>query len=49
MPLTTKVMLDMVDLGVYSAHVCLLCQLLGHYLNLPVYEIILIYVKGIVC
>ena len=46
MPLITKVMLDMVHLEVYSAHVCLLCQLLGRCLNLPVYEINLIYVKG---
>ena len=46
-------MLDIVHLGVYSAHVCLLCQLHGHLLHLPVGEINLIliayYVKGISC
>ena len=34
--LTTKVLLDMLHLGVYSAHICLLCQLLGHCLDLLV-------------
>ena len=33
---TTKVLLDMLHLGVYSAHICLLCQLLGHCLDLLV-------------
>ena len=46
-------MLDMVHLSVYSAHVCLLCQLRKHCLNLLVYVINLIliayYSKGVSC
>ena len=34
--ISTKVLLDILHLGVYSAHVCLLCQLRGHCLDLLV-------------
>ena len=51
MPLTTKVISDMECRGVYTAHVCHLCQFVGHYLSLQVQGTlsiqVLYYRKGI--